>query len=273
MSDQYLLRGQPSELERLRLQSLVWEPASRILFGTIPVRPGWKCLDVGCGAIGVLRPLSEAAGPTGSVLGVDVDAKLLASAEAFVAENHLANVETSRADIFNQDDLPAAAFDLVHLRFMLAPIGREQELIASALRLCREGGVLVVQEPVADCWSTIPPTPAHDRLRDIILAAFHAGGGDFNAGRRTFELLRSAGLQDVQIRAAVEALSPGHPYLKVGQQFTTSLRQRIVDSSIATPEELDALNENLDKVLSSPETAGLTFLVTQVWGVKATVPA
>ena len=86
-------------------------------------------------------------------------------------------------------------FDLVHLRFMFAPYGRDDELLARALTLLRPGGVLVVQEPDASCWSTMPPHPAFEELKSLIFDAFRRGGGDFNAGQRIFRRLRRGGLQ------------------------------------------------------------------------------
>jgi SAM-dependent methyltransferase len=261
MANEYLLAGQSAELDRLRLQSLVWEAATKAWLATLPVQPGWRCIDVGCGAIGVLRPLSEAVGPTGSVLGVDVDPLLLQSAADFVAEQGLVNVEVRQCDIFTE--LPDEQFDLVHLRFMFAPIGREEELLSRAIALCRPGGYVVVQEPDGSCWSLIPPADAFDRLKDVIFRAFAAGGGDFHAGRRTYALLQSAGLQDLRIRAAVEALPPGHPYLAVALQFAASLRSRILNAQIATEAELDQLISEV-RALLDRGSAGTTFLVTQV---------
>ena len=55
----YLLAGQTSELERLQLQSRVWEPSGRRLLEQIGDGRGARALDVGCGALGWLRILSE----------------------------------------------------------------------------------------------------------------------------------------------------------------------------------------------------------------------
>ena len=55
----YLLAGGRAELERLRLQAEVWEEDAATLFDQIPVKPGWECIDVGCGTMGVLRPLMQ----------------------------------------------------------------------------------------------------------------------------------------------------------------------------------------------------------------------
>lgn len=38
-------------------------------------RPGWRCLDLGCGAMGILGPLSRRVGPDGSVVGLDQDGR------------------------------------------------------------------------------------------------------------------------------------------------------------------------------------------------------
>ena len=68
----YLLAGQASELERLQLQSRVWEPSGQRLLEAIGPGRG-RGLDVGCGVLGWLRLLSRWVGPDGEVVGTDVD--------------------------------------------------------------------------------------------------------------------------------------------------------------------------------------------------------
>ena len=93
MSDSgYLLAGQASELERLQLQSRVWEPAGRALLSQLGSGDGLSALDVGCGCFGWLRILSAWVGPRGSVTGTDVDDQLLEAARALIREESLSNV-------------------------------------------------------------------------------------------------------------------------------------------------------------------------------------
>ena len=89
MSDtnNYLLAGGSAELERLRLQARVWEPEAEIMLDRIGIEPGWKCIDLGCGAMGILGPLSRRVGPHGRIIGVDTDTKQLAAARDFVHQN------------------------------------------------------------------------------------------------------------------------------------------------------------------------------------------
>ncbi|MGH8975572.1 MAG: class I SAM-dependent methyltransferase, partial [Acidimicrobiia bacterium] len=89
-SSTYLLAGQISELERLKLQSRVWEPSGRRLLERIGDGRRARAVDIGCGVLGWLRLLSEWVGPDGEVVGTDIDDALLAAAKEFVADEGLA---------------------------------------------------------------------------------------------------------------------------------------------------------------------------------------
>lgn len=262
---EYLLTGGAAELERLRLQARVWEPEAEAMLDRVGVAPDAHCIDLGCGALGILGPLSRRLGPSGRVVGVDLDAKQLAGARAFVKEAGLSNVEILDLDAY-RTGFPAQTFDLVHVRFVFAPVGRDDELLREMLRLVRPGGIVAIQEPDASSWTCLPPHPSWSRLKEAILAAFARGGGDFNAGRRLYGMLRTAGLKDVSVRAAVQALSGGHPYLRLPVQFATSLRGRILDASLMSPSELDMALAECERIAADPETCGLTFTVVQAWG-------
>jgi SAM-dependent methyltransferase len=268
ITNNYLLADGSSELERLRLQARVWEPEAEIMLDRIGVQPGWNCVDLGCGAMGILGPLSRRVGPQGHVVGVDTDAKQLAAARDFVQENKLTNIEILELDAY-RTDLPHESFDFTHVRFVFAPVGRDEELLREMFSLTRPGGIVAIQEPDATSWNCYPPHPAWAKLKGAILAAFARGGGDFNVGQRTFGMLRHAGLEDIQLRAAVTALQDQHPYKRLPIQFATSLRKRILDAALMSETELDHVIAECEQLASDPETVVLSFIVTQVWGRKA----
>lgn len=269
MSDDhnYLLAGGSAELERLRLQARVWEPAAEAMLDTIGIQHGWNCVDLGCGGMGILGPLSQRVGANGRVVGVDTDTKQLAAAREFVQDQRLENVEIHERDAY-RTNLPQASFDLTHVRFVFAPEGRDDELLAEMLALTKPGGVVAIQEPDATSWNCYPPRPAWDRLKRAILTAFLRGGGDFNAGQRTFGMLRRAGLENVRIKAAVVALQDQHPYKRLPILFANSLRKRILDAGILNETELDKAIAECEEMASDSETIVQSFTVTQVWGVK-----
>jgi ubiquinone/menaquinone biosynthesis C-methylase UbiE len=126
MNDEYLLAGQASELDRLQLQSMVWEPSGRRLLQEIGEGSGARALDVGCGVLGWLRVLSEWVGPEGEVIGTDIDESMLSAAEQFASDEGLRNVSVVKDDLFDSK-LEPDTFDLVHARYEICPLGRAQE--------------------------------------------------------------------------------------------------------------------------------------------------
>jgi ubiquinone/menaquinone biosynthesis C-methylase UbiE len=261
------LLDSPSELERLRLQARVWEPEAEEMLDRLGLQEGWHCIDLGCGAMGLLGPLSRRAGPGGRVVGVDTDPKQLAAARDYVQVHGLTNVTVLERDAYNTG-LPRESFDLTHVRFVFAPVGRDDELLREMIALTKPGGLIAVQEPDATAWSCYPPDPNWTKLKSAILAAFRQGGGDFDVGQRTFSTLSRAGLEDVQARAAVIALHDAHPYMRLPVQFATSLRKRILDSALLSEIDLDTAIAGCERVAADPNTFVLTFIVTQVWGRK-----
>jgi ubiquinone/menaquinone biosynthesis C-methylase UbiE len=262
----YLLASGTDEMQRQ--QAKVWEPAASEFFATLNVSAGSRVLDLGCGAMGVLGPLSRLVGEYGTVVGLDDDAVQLAAARSFVEEAKLANVSIIEADAFNTG-LPTGRFDFVHVRFLFAPVGRDADLLAEMLRLVRLGGVVAIQEPDASCWNAAPLNPSWSTLKAAILDAFRAGGGDFNAGCRTFGMLRGAGLRQVSQRNAVLAATGDHPYKRLPLLFAATLRKRILDSGLLSEIELEACLSDVAVVANDPGSVMTTFIVTQVAGQKA----
>jgi SAM-dependent methyltransferase len=262
----YLMAGQLSELERLQLQSRVWEPAGRRLLAEIGDGTGRRVLDVGCGCLGWLRILSAWVGPSGSCVGTDISDDMLAAAGELCTAEGLANVSLARDDLFHSDLTPGS-FDLVHARFQLAPLGRFDQQIAAYRRLLAPGGVLVLEDPDTSSWSYSPQALHTQRLISLILKGFRAAGGDFDAGLMEYDLLTKAGLAPRR-RAEVVELPPGHPYLRLPLQFAASLRPRLL--AMLGESELDALLDAAAAELGEPERRGVTFTVIQTW---ATVPA
>jgi SAM-dependent methyltransferase len=260
-SSTYLLAGRVSELERLKLQSRVWEPSGRRLLDEIGNGRGVRAVDIGCGVMGWLRLLSEWVGPDGEVVGTDIDDAMLAAAAQFVAEEGLDNVALLNDDLF-ATKLEPSSFDLVHARFVLTPLGRGHEQMETYVGLLRPGGTVVLEDPDWGSWHFNPPAAACQKLIALICEAF-ARWGDAEAGRNHLELLRSFGIEG-NVRAEVLALPPGHPYLRLPLQMSIGLEPRL--RSFVDTEELNQLNQEADNELQESGRWGTTLTVIQSWG-------
>jgi SAM-dependent methyltransferase len=259
--ENYLLAKQPSELERLRLQSLVWEPTGRQLLSKVGSGSGGRALDVGCGAMGWLRILSDWVGPSGRVVGADIDERMLNAARSFLEEEEIANVELVVDDLFDSR-LEPQSFDLVHARYVIAPLGRGREQVATHRRLVKPGGSLVLEEWDLASWHFNPAAPAAERLIRLLSEIFAGLGGE--AGRGLPELLREIGIEEPGIDAHVIALRPGHPYLRLPLQFSVALESRLLET--LSEDELASLRREAEAELAEPGRWGTTFTLIQSWG-------
>jgi len=257
----YLLADQPSELERLQLQSRVWEPSGRQLLARLGDGSGLRALDVGCGALGWLRILSEWVGSSGQVVGGDVDERLLGAARSFLEVEGIANVELAVDDLFDST-LEPESFDLVHARYVIAPLGRGREQVTSHARLLKRGGLLVLEEWDLGSWHFNPPAPAAEELIRLLSEIFDALGGE--AGRGLPELLREVGIDEPELDAYVIALKPGHPYLRLPLQFSVALETRLLER--LREDELASLRREAEGELAEPGRWGTTFTLIQCWG-------
>lgn len=258
-SGSYLLAGQPTELERLQLQSRVWEPAGRELLTRLPGGSGCTALDIGCGAMGWLRILSEWVGSGGSAIGTDIDDKMLASARSFIDAETLRNVTLMKDDLF-VSKVPPRSVDLVHSRFQIAPLGRAAEQLEAYRQVVKPGGWIVIEDPDIASWRVNPNAPGVERLIDLIEQGFRAGGGNFSAGRELPALLRGLGVEPF-LDARVVALSPGHPYLRLPLLFAKSLRPRL--EPLIGKVGLDDLLLQAEDEMNRPGTWGTTFTLVQ----------
>src|SRR5688572_1143214 len=97
--EHYIIRGGVKGRERLRVISGVLRPSTLALLGRVGVRAGMTCLDAGCGGGDVARELARLVGPSGRVVGIDIDETKLDLARGEAAAEGLTNVEFRQADV------------------------------------------------------------------------------------------------------------------------------------------------------------------------------
>ena len=165
-SSTYLLAGQASELERLQLQSRVWQTSGGRLLAEIGDGRVGRAVEIGCGVMGWLGLLSEWVGQDGEVVGTDIDDAMLSAAEQFVADEGLRNVLLRNDDLF-ASRLEPASFDLVHARFELTPLGRGHDQMETYVRLLRPGGPAGPRGPDGPSCPSQPTRKMESRIPSV----------------------------------------------------------------------------------------------------------
>jgi ubiquinone/menaquinone biosynthesis C-methylase UbiE len=254
-----------AEIERLRIQANTWQPDAEYIFDHIGVLPGWQVADLGCGPMGVLKPLSIRVGDEGTVLGVDSNPRCLIATQKFILQNRLKNVKLIKGDFYSSE-LKPGSFDLTHVRFVFSHTGCDLNLLNRMIEITREGGYVVSQESDWSTWNCYPSSKAWDKLRDALIQVFELDGGDINAGKRNYQMFRQTGLEDVQMRSSVLALPLGNPYRNGMSLLARSLHRRMLEAGILKDEEFNELVDETDREMANPDTIVISYLLSQVWG-------
>ena len=103
-----------------------------------------NCLEVGCGGGDVAFDMARTVGPSGRVVGTDIDQTVLDLAIAEAAGQELRNIEFRLMDI--TENAPAAEFDLVHARFLLSHLADPAGALVRMRDALRPGGVIVLED-------------------------------------------------------------------------------------------------------------------------------
>ena len=266
-TDIYLLGRSRPEEERLRKQVQELSGEANWLLDQIRIPPGASAIDLGCGPQGVLDLLADRVGPQGNVVGLERSEDFVASARKFVADRKLANVKVVQGDA-KATNLPRESFDVVHARLVLVNVPEPQLVVEEMVALAKPGGAVVSHEAdyLAHCCD--PPSPAWDRLVEILKAFSDAKGIDLFVGRKTHRLLRDAGIVDIQVRPVIHVYPHGHNRRSILLDFIRNIRDAVIKEGFSEEDELNALVAELGRHLDDPGTQVISHLFFQVWGRK-----
>jgi len=260
-SGNYPIESRGGEIERLIIQGAALELDTDRMLDLIGVGKGWSCLDIGCGPGGITGSLSKRVGSTGRVVGLDMNAGFLEHARARAASN----VEFLLADAYGSN-LPAKAFDFVHMRFLACTSGEPDRLLQEAKRLARLGGTIALQEADASTLNCYPPHPSWDKLKAALYGAFKSVGADVELARRLYYVVRQAGLTDVQFRPFIVGVRSADALIDYMPSTVESVRATVLKLGLLSEIEFPIVLAECREHLRKPDTVFTMYTVAQVWG-------
>jgi SAM-dependent methyltransferase len=224
-----------AELERLRTLEAVFDPGTRACLLATGLREGWRCLEVGAGAGSIARWLSEAAGPSGHVLAIDLSTR-------FLSDLRGANLEVREADV-RDARLEPGSFDLAHARFVLIHVPDWAAALAAMVRCLKPGGWLVLEEPdFSGSRSFAGPAElcrAFHNVHRAIEAMFSQRGLDHSFGTRLPALLLDRGLEGIAIENDAPIVPGGSPFARMMGLSTQQLQEKYVATGQATGRDIE----------------------------------
>ncbi|MFQ5439872.1 MAG: class I SAM-dependent methyltransferase [Nitrosopumilaceae archaeon] len=255
MKNNYVLSSKSSEILRLNIQSLLFEPFVTDALNKSGIKKGMNCLDVGCGSGDVARLLSKMVGKTGSVVGIDVERKYL---------DYCKKVTTQKNVKFFQDNILDSqltdTFDIVFSRFMFVHLADKKQALRSMIKLTKKNGIVIIQEldNAPGSWLSYPKKDCVEKLRKTYTSLVKKMGGDPHAGRKLFKLFVDEGLQ-----TKVECHSPcivmnQTPFNELGWRIAKSLKPEILSKKLMSESEFNQLFSDL-KEMTKDDACFVTY--------------
>lgn len=169
-------------------------------YAFMKIQPGDQLLDAGCGPGLDTCQLALEVGPEGRVIGVDVDAGMIAQADVLAAEKGCSAVVSHLVGDVSALEFADGAFSSVRAERLLQVLPESYapvSVVAELWRVLQVGGILVLAD--ADWGSAsvnFSDVSIERRLMAFFASSMRPNG---YAGRQLFSLLQALGAQDLQI--------------------------------------------------------------------------
>ncbi len=203
---QWQVAGSAAEVYEKELVPAIFGPWARLVIDLADPQKGDRVLDVACGTGIIARTVADRVGPTGAVVGADLNPGMLK-----VARTVWSNGSHSGAQVEWQEasadklPFPNASFNVAYCQLGLQFFADRPAALREMHRVLAPGGRLAVM-----VWRGIDESPGFAVLADALerhvgeaaAAIMRAPFGLSNADQLD-ELVRSAGFQEVAIQRRV----------------------------------------------------------------------
>jgi SAM-dependent methyltransferase len=254
------------------------DPPGRAAMAKLPLAPGQRVLDVGCGCGQTLLQLAAAVGPGGRVVGVDVSPPMLGRAGELVTGHPEIELVLSDAQTYA---FAPASFDAMYSRFGVMFFTDQRAAFANLRAALKPGGPLAfvcwqgmarnpwAAEPLAAVKRLIPKQALPDMLVPDRPGPFYMADPD-----RIRAILGDAGFKSIEVEAWEKPLHFGGAMTldevkAYGMQIGPAAR-----AIAEAPKELHpALEEALGKAFAPYVTDRGVWMTGACWLVTARAPA
>ncbi|QIP16619.1 methyltransferase domain-containing protein [Spirosoma aureum] len=180
------------------------------------LRPGLSVLDVGCGSGAITRSIAEKVGPTGRILGIDPNDKLIEQARQ--NSGSLPGLDFRQGDIYTFDT--DERFDLITIARTLQWLADPKAALINMKRFVKPGGYLSVLDFNHEKISWHPEPPEAMKTFYAAFLKWRQDAGFDNAiADHLADLMSTIGFTDIRVENQSELAQKTDPTFAVASRL------------------------------------------------------
>jgi ubiquinone/menaquinone biosynthesis C-methylase UbiE len=268
-SDSYILGASEREFDRLDIQSIVFHDETLKTLKAAGIKPGMKCIDLGCGIGDVTRLMGSLVGRDGTVVGLDMNS------EAISISNKKTNGKTDNNNIkFVIDNvydthLDSLSFDFVFSRFLFQHLTEPKKAVGEMNRLATDsGGIVCTMEADHETWISYPYDPHLENLRKSLVSLLCLSNSDPFIGRKLYKIFADCALKSNVSSYSVCIPVSKKPHNLMGVKMAEILKDSIIKSKLMSHDSYNSMLNGLVRYLHNTDDGLITVMGFSVWALK-----
>jgi ubiquinone/menaquinone biosynthesis C-methylase UbiE len=167
----------------------------RLTYEQMHIQPGQKVLDVGCGPGTDTIPLAQQVSPSGRIIGVDYDAKMIAEAEKRAQNAGVGAWVIHKCADAIEIPFESDYFDACRAERLFEHLLEPPKVLSEMVRVTKSGGWIVVLD---SDWGTFSMDANETDLerRFVRFLSEHMVNNGYS-GRQLYRLFKQQGLTDI----------------------------------------------------------------------------
>lgn len=262
----YVLGTSDIELERLRIQSALFEKQTIHTLNLAGIQRGMRCLDVGCGQGYTSLLISQIVGGKGKVIGMDISEDNIKTCNTKISHNNK-KLKFIVGDIYNST-LDESSFDFVYSRFLFQHLPDPEKALKRLLRLTVGDGILVLEELDQGLWLSYPTDPNLRKLQKAYVNLLKLSGSDPYIARKLYGIFYKTGLRPNVSCYSVCIPMNDKSFNMMGVLTAKVLKSSILKNNLMTSMEFSRMLNGLKKYALDPTGLVLYALTFRIWARK-----
>jgi ubiquinone/menaquinone biosynthesis C-methylase UbiE len=262
----YVLGTSDNELERLRIQSALFEKQTIETLNLAGIQRGMSCLDVGCGQGHTSLLISQLVGRSGKVVGMDINEDNIKTCNTKVGHNNK-KLKFIVGDIC-KSMLDESSFDLVYSRFLFQHLPDPGKALERLLRLTADEGIVVLEELDQGLWLSYPTDPNLRKLQKAYVNLLKLSGSDPYIARKLYGIYLKTGLKPNVSGYSVCIPMNDKSFNMMGVLTAKVLKSNILKNNLMTSIEFSRMLNGLKKYALNPTGLVLYALTFRIWARK-----